>query len=87
MLGQRTMAGLTIDAGMHAGLLHLRNVGMARFASLVARKVDRAGRYLAYGTAAVVPIFSEALRYNEVTNHQKDHEGNDKQKGKPEKMP
>jgi hypothetical protein len=87
MLGQRTMAGLTVDACMDAGLLHLSNVGMARFASLLARKVDRTGGNLNNGGSAVVAIFSEALWYNEVTDHQKYHEANDKQKSKPEKMP
>jgi hypothetical protein len=81
------MAGLTVDACMDSGLLHLRNVGMARLASLLPRKVDGTGGNLTNGGSAVVAIFSEALRYNEVTDHEKYHEGNDKQKGKSEKMP
>ena len=87
MLGQRTVAGLAIHAGMPACLLHLCNVAMARFTSLVARKVDGPGSNIAKGRAAVVAVFSEALRYNEVSNHEKNCERNDKQKGKPEKMP
>ena len=68
MLGLRTVAGLTIDPGMHAGLLHIRNVAVARFTSLVPRKEDGTGCNLNNGGSAVVAIFSEALRYNEVTN-------------------
>jgi hypothetical protein len=49
--------------------------------------VDGTGGNLTNGGSAVVAIFSEALRYNEVTDHEKYHEGNDKQKGKSEKMP
>ena len=87
MLGQRTVAGLAIHAHMHAALLHIRYIAMACFTSLVTRKVDGPGSNIAKGRAAVVAVFSEALRYNEVSNHEKDCERNDKQKGKPEKMP
>ncbi len=78
MLGQRTMAGLTVDACMLACLLHLRNVGMARFASTLTCKVDGTSGDVTNGGAAVVAIYSEALWYNEVSNDQEDHEGNNK---------
>lgn len=87
MLRQRTMTGLTVDAGMLACLLHIRNVGMARFASTLTCKVDGTRGDVTNRGTAVVAILSEALRYNEVSNHQEDHEGNNKQKGKSEKMP
>ncbi len=78
MLSQRTVAGFTVDACMLARLLHLRNVGMASFATALTRKVDGASGDIANSRAAVMAIFSEALRYYEVSNHQKNHEGNNK---------
>ena len=69
MLGQRTMAGLTVDACMLASLFHVRNFSMARFAGILTCKVDRKRSDVTNGGAAVVAIFSEALRHNEVSNH------------------
>ncbi len=86
MIGEGTMAGFAIDVGMLACLLDLEDVGMTGFACLMTREVDGTSGNLSNGGATVVTVFAEALRHNEMTDHQKDREADDEQKSKPEKM-
>lgn len=73
------MARLAIYVRVLARLLCFKNIGMTCFARLVTRKVDGTSGNLTYSGTAVMAIFSEALRHNEMTDHQKYHEANDKQ--------
>ncbi len=79
MAGQRTMAGFAADVGMLATFLHFEDIGMAGFARLVTSKVNWVGGNFTHCSTAVVAIFSEGLRHNEMTSHEKYHETNDKQ--------
>lgn len=86
MFRQRTVAGFAIDVRVLADLLHFQNVCVTGLAGIVAGVVDRARGDLSDGGPAVVTIFSEALRDNEVPDHKKHHEGDYEQKSEPEKM-
>ena len=52
----------------------------------VAGEVDGPGGDLGDGGAAIVAVLAKGLGHDEVANHEKHHEGEDEQKGKPEEM-
>ena len=79
MLGQCSMACLTVHMRMLAFALHIKHVGVACLTGLMTCKRHRAGCNLSDCIAAIVPVLTEALRNHVTSNHEKDDEGQNEQ--------
>ncbi len=82
--GQRTVASFAMNAGVHSGLFLGGDVRVTGFACRLPGEVGLRGSHLRDGCPAIVPVFSEALRYNEVASDQKQDEQHRKEKGESE---
>jgi hypothetical protein len=55
--------------------LHIKHIGVARLAGLMAGKLYRAGCNLTDCIAAIVPVLPEAVRNHVMSNDKKNDEG------------
>ena len=86
MLGERAVAGLTIDVRVLAVLFLVEDVGMAGLTSLMAREVDGAGSDLGHRGPAVVPVLSKTFWNQESADDQEQEDARDKYRGQSEKV-
>ena len=86
MLGQRSVAGFTVDVCVLAISFLFENVGMAGFARLVPSKIERAGCYFRKSITPIVPVLSEAFGDQKSSNDQEQEDPQHKDSRQAKKM-
>lgn len=86
-LDQRSVAGLAVYVRVLSVLLLVLHIRVTCFTCVVAGELCGTGCDFADGGSAVVSVLSEAFGDDEVSHHQKYHEGEDKESRKSKKMP
>ena len=86
VLCQRAMTGFTSNPGMYPLALHLEDIGMAAFASLVTCEDHRPVGDVGDGRTPVMAILPEATRNKKAARHEEQHNSNQKDGCHPEEV-
>jgi len=86
VLRERAMAGFAIHVDVFAMTLGLGDIGMAGFARLVARVVDRTRGDFIEGRTAIMAVFTECLGNQCSTHGKKSDEDSEENSSQPEEM-
>ena len=87
MFGLGTMARLTVNVGVFAGALRLRDITVAGLAGLVSGEVNGMSGDLSNRGAAVVSILAEAPRNDKAARHEKAQGSDGEECGEAKEMP